>query len=325
MGASATELPGDEGSAEPNLGARASAALTPDDYSALWKMALLSADTGKPRAVQTDGGTLGASDFGGCEHKAVLTVRRAPPTDVPVKGKAILGTAAHETLLPQMKALMPSLLVEPSLTATLPSGTEVPCHPDLLDPDEPSVTDLKMVADLAYKRREGVTEQQQMQRHIYALAMIQAGLADPDLLIVRNIFVSMHDAMDTWVEQQPYDPTWIDRADEWAANVRYAVEHGEDGAKTAPVYFCRSFCPWVSECRPPLTDAAGELISPGLRERALIALEAQQQRKHFEDIEGEAKSELRGISGRAGRVQLVSTWINRGAGHWKLDVTEVQS
>ena len=294
------------------------------EYAELWKIALLSADAGRLRGIQTDGGLLGASDAGGCVHKAVLTVRRTPATDVPVKGKAIIGTALHETFEQQMQALNPRLLTQQELVATLPSGAQITVHPDVMDPDEPSVTDLKFVEDLAARRKEGVSQQQHMQRNLYGLAMIQAGLADPDTLMVRNLFVSMTDVMDTWVAQEPFSMQWVDAADEWFSDVRDAVERDVDGAKTAPIYFCQKFCPWFSLCRPPLVDAMGELTSPELRSRVLVAKEAREQRLHWAKVEKQAQEPLKGVSGRVGDVQIVSTTVNGQHGPYqKLDYRDL--
>lgn len=293
--------------------------ITAEHYAAGWQMALLAADAGKARSVQTDGGLLGASDFGGCTHKAVLTVRKTTPTDVPSKGKALIGTALHAAFLDQQHLLHPNLFVESELTATLPSGRQVPVHPDLLDPDEPSVTDAKFVSDLAYRRKVGVSDQQHMQRNIYGLAMIQAGLADPDRLIVRNIYVSMTDALDVWVQQEPFSWDWIERAEEWGGNVAYAVEHDEDGAKDAQPHFCESYCPFFSACKPPLLDAMGELTSPTLRQAVHEGFEARSMRKVYEKVEKQAGEVLKGVSGRAGNVSAISTWVNSGNGYWKTE------
>lgn len=291
-----------------------SGALDEQEYAATWRMALLSADAGTLRGAQSDGGILGASDAGGCPHKAVLTVRRTPPTNVVEKGKALIGTALHRVFLEQMRDLNPALIVETELTATLPSGIEVLLHPDLLDPDEPSATDLKAVADLAYRQRVGVEDTHQMQRNLQGLAMIQAGLADPDSLIVRNIYLDMTDATNVWVQQEPFSMAWVEAADEWFQNVRYAVQHDEDGAKTGQPHFCARWCPFFALCKPPLLDAMGELQNPGLRDLAIVAREARDERKTWELVEKQAVERLRGVSGRVGDFQVVSTTVNSAKG-----------
>lgn len=298
--------------------------LTEEEYAARWVMALHASEHGKLRSVQTDGGLLGASDFGGCKNKAAYTIKRTQPSNVVHKGSAMIGTALHAAFLEQQRTLNPDLLVESELMCTLPSGRQVPVHPDLLDPNEPSVTDAKFVKDLDYRRKAGLSPQQQMQRHLYGLAMIQAGMACAESLVVRNVFVSMTDATDVWVQQQMFDPAWVDAAQEWVADVVYAVEHDLDAERDANPFFCSGYCPFFDICKPPLLDAAGELTSPTLRERALTAFEARQQRKHWEKVEKQAVEELRGVSGRVGDVQVVSTWVNSGSGYYKTDLAPVR-
>lgn len=296
--------------------------LTAEDFGGLWRSTIRGNDLAKPRSMQSDSGVLGASDALGCQHRAVLTVRRITPSDQVSKGAAIAGTALHEALLPGFGAMLEAK-VETDLTLTLPDGSELPVHPDLIDPTEPSVTDLKTVKDLAYRRKQGPEPKHKAQVNLYYLAARQAGLV-PAQGTVRLLYVSMTDIEDTWVWQEPFDQGWVDAAQEWFTGVRYAVEHDEDGAKDANPNFCQRFCGFYSICKPPLVDAAGELTSPGLRERAQVAFEARAQRKHFETLEKQTVEELRGVSGRADQVQVTSTWVNSGAGYWKVDLSEVR-
>jgi hypothetical protein len=298
---------------------------TTDEYAALFRMALNSHDAGRARSAQTDGGLLGASDAGGCEAKAVYTIRQHPPTNVPKKGKALVGTALHHAWLPQMQLLNPDLLIEQDLLLTLPSGRQIPVHPDVIDPSEPSVTDLKTTDELNFRRKAGPDERHWWQVALYALAAQQAGLIDAMLpATLRLLYVDMTDADNVYVEQRPFSMDLIAAANEWFENVAYAVKHDEHGARTGQSYFCQSYCPFFDACKPPLVDAAGELTNLQLRQRAEVAYTARQERKTWEKIEREAVSELRGVSGRAGDIQVVSTWVNSGKGYWKTDLTEVR-
>lgn len=293
-----------------------------EEYAASFDMALAMAEHGKARSAQTDGGLLGASDAGGCVHKAVLTVRRTTPTDVPRKGKALIGSALHKVFLENVGEAYPERIIETELTVTLPSGTQIPLHPDEIDPSEPSVTDAKFVEDLAYRRREGVSEQQHMQRNLQYLAAHQAGLV-PAEGTVRNLFVSMTDAQDTWVQQEPFSMEWVERADEWFSEVRYAVEHDEDGRKDANPNFCAAFCPFVSLCKPAPIDAHGRITNRELAQRADTARDAREQRKHWERIEKEAVAALKGVTGSTATTTVVSTVVNSQRGSYvKVDLKE---
>lgn len=292
-----------------------------EEYAASYTTALTLAEHGKLRSAQTDGGVLGASDAGGCVHKAVLTVRKTPPTNVPKKGKALIGSALHAVFLDNVKDAYPERHVEVELPVRLPSGTTLPLHPDEIDPDEPSVTDYKFVADLAYRRREGVEERQHMQRNLQYLAAYQAGIIKTLDGTVRNLFVSMTDAEDVWVQQEPFSMSWVERADEWFSEVRYAVEHDEDGRKDAQPYFCESYCPFFSLCKPLPVDAHGKISSPALIQRVDLAFEAREQRKHWEKVEKEAIGPLKGLTGSTDTTTCISTTVNAQRGSYvKVDL-----
>ena len=102
------------GEAEPGAG------LSPQEYASMFTSALAVEDLGRLRSAQTDGGVLGASDAGQCVHKAVLTVRRTPPSDVPKKGKAQIGTYLHEGSLRAVQALFPHKLIEQGQGGSIP-------------------------------------------------------------------------------------------------------------------------------------------------------------------------------------------------------------
>lgn len=297
--------------------------MTPDDYAETWGLALTVEDLSRERSQQTDGGTLGGSDAMGCAAKAVYTVRGEIPSNVPKKGKAQRGTYLHEGTLNAVKKLYPHKLIEQSLTVRLPSGLDVPLHPDEIDPEEPSVTDYKFVNDLALIRRTGPTDQQQAQRHLQYLAAHQAGLVPPEGL-VRNLFVDSDDLDLRWVHQEPFSMDWVERADAWYGGVVYAVKHGEDGEREWPINLCKDYCPWFAKCRPPLTDSLNQIVNVELAQTVQIAFAARRDRKEAELIEKQAVSKLKGVTGRAGNVSVVSTTVNKTTGSYvKVDMQEV--
>lgn len=293
-----------------------SAAKSAEEYEAEFRMALDLADAARPRSRQTDGGVLGASDAGQCVHKAVLTVRETPPTDVPRKGKARIGTALHSAILTDVADAYPERMVEKNgaqieLHVTLPSGVVVPLHPDEIDPTEPSVTDAKFTGDIDVLRRNGPTEAQHMQRNMQYLAAYQAGIITSLDGVVRNLYVSMTDADDVYVQQEPFSMAWIERADEWYRAVIYAVEHGEDGSRDWPEAMCRGYCPFFTMCRgADVPDANNPITNPDLVRVAQLALEARDKRKEWARIEEQAVEALKGVTGRAGDVRVVSTTVN---------------
>ncbi len=140
---------------------------------------------------------------------------------------------------------------------------------------------------------------------------------------MRILYVSREDVLDAFVFSEPFSMEWVQRADDWFENVRYAVLHDEDGAKDANPNFCRRYCGFVSICRPPLEDASGELQNTELRRLVVEGSVASKQRKHFADIEKEAKDQIRGISGTVGDVRVVSTNVNGSKPHVKVEFFDV--
>lgn len=293
-----------------------------DEYAATFATALRVEDMSRDRSLQSEGGILGASDAGQCVHKSVLTVRRTPVTNAVKKGKAQIGTYLHAGTMGAVAELHPQRLMEQALTVTLPSGTEIPLHPDEIDPDEPSVTDYKFTDDLAVYRRTGPTEAQRMQRAMQYLAAHQAGIV-PAEGIVRNLYVNMTDTDDVHVDQEPFSMDWIERADDYYASVRYAVENDEDGDKTGNYHFCRSFCPWFSLCKPPMPELAQPITDKELAELVLVGADAVAQRKHYVELEKQTKARLKGLSGRVGNVQIVTTVVNGKTQSERVDFRDI--
>ena len=288
----------------------AGAVLSPEEYASSFTSALAVEDLGRVRSAQTDGGVLGASDAGQCVHKAVLTVRRTPPTDVPKKGKAQIGTYLHEGTLNAVQALYPHKLVEQELTVTLPSGLQVMLHPDEIDPAEPSVTDYKFTSDVALYRRTGATEAQQMQRNLQYLAALQAGILHADSGIVRNLYVDMTDADNTFVDQAPFDMEWVHRADDWYQTVRYHVVNDEDGSKDWPWHMCKDYCPFFSMCRTADPDLSQPITSEEIAVAVVEGFNAREQRRYWEGVEKAAISRVKGVTGRVDGLQVVTTRVN---------------
>ena len=68
----------------------------------------------------------------------------------------------------------------------------------------------------------------------------------------------------------------------------------------------------------------GKKLSPELRERVLLAREARKQRLHWEKVEKQAQEPLKGVSGRVGDVQIVSTTVNgKNGSYQKIDYRDL--
>lgn len=287
---------------------------SPNDYLAGIKLALAVEDAGRPRTLQSLDGIFGASDAGQCERRAVWTVTQQPWTDVPKIGKALSGTYLHAGILQAVAALYPERLIEHELAVTLPSGVRLLLHPDEIDPDEPSVTDLKTSASAAAKGKSGPSEQQWMQVNLQYFAALQNGVITDDTGTVRVLFVNSADLDEQYVWQRPFDLEYVHKADDWFQGVIYNVKEGTDGEPQWPEMMCRSYCPFYSRCRPPVQELNEEITSPDLREMVLLGFQARENRKDWERVEKHVISEIKGLSGRVGGLQVVSTVVNAANG-----------
>ena len=60
-----------------------------------------------------------------------------------------------------------------------------------------------------------------------------------------------------------------------------------------------------------------------LRRLVLEGAAATKQRKHFADVEKEAKNQIRGVSGTVGSVRVVSTNVNGSKPHTKVEFFDI--
>lgn len=278
-----------------------------------------------PRSRQTQ---LGISDVGVCREKARRLLAGIEPCDAPSLRAAEMGIAVHEFV---EKALRwhGELITEYRTKVELPNGTlTIPGTVDIIDRDEPSVTDLKTVDDkdeLAYTRARGSTDQQRFQRHLCYLAVHQEGLVPVEGL-TRNVWLPRAgDTDELVVEQEPFSLDVIAEVEEWLLHVTYAAAHGEEAPRDKPAAWCARFCQFYSDCRntsdsqliddPEFIDAAQtydvnhnlakmhESIAAGAR-KVLIPLQGYEPRKEV-PIDG----------GYLGWV-----WVNRESNpHYKIE------
>lgn len=316
--------------------------MTPEEYSAQWAADLSVAEASRDRTVQTQQRLLGVSDIMGCRSYAARFLNGDTFTDADQSSAAMAGTAIHAYVLPIMAEDDDQREYERELTVTLSNGFQVLGHGDLLDFREPSATDLKTVDGLAGVKRHGATPQQRMQRQLTGAGMVQTGeVSDPRDLIVRNVWMDRGDLLATpHVEQEPYDPSWLDTAATWVDEVAYHVDNDlvEQAPKDKDIFWCRQFCPFVAACRGEEKAAVDEVIeddelavAAALRREAIdMEREAKELRKASDEVLSrvqDAKVLVRHSDGREFR--LASTWVKESEvaytrkPYYKLDVKEL--
>lgn len=301
--------------------------MAPDEFAVMWQVGLRLDDLSRERSQQTH---VGVSDIGVCRERTRLTVTQAEPTDSTDGAAAYIGTAIHKTTLEAFHDAYPHTLIEQAYVTTLPSGRTVPGHADLIDPCENSVTDLKTVDGIAYVRKHGPTEQQRIQRTLYALGAWQAGVfGDTPLEAVtcRNIWLDRSGGTsDVHVDQELFDSRWVEAADEWLHDVVYAVEHGEVASKDKPIPWCRSFCPFFSTCRGEDVQPEDVITDPEVVQAARTYRDALDMEKQAAQLKKEAKSRLDGHNGQAGDLRVRWVYTNGSrvefdrAPSWRLEV-----
>lgn len=288
--------------------------VTAEEFASLWEIGLRSEDIQRDRTQQSKQGITGASDIGVCREKTRLHVTEAPRTDADNNAAAYIGTLIHEGALAAYGKAFPHVLIEQAVVVTLPSGRTVPGHADIIDPTEPSCTDLKTVDGLEYHRKNGPYEQQRIQRTLYALGAWQAGLFGDipvEEVIVRNLWLDRSGGTsEVVVDQELFDWQWIHKADEWLSDVIYAVEHGEAASKDKPIPWCQSFCPFYSSCRAVDVEPASVITDPEIVQAAYTYREALEAEKAAAQLKKEAAARLEGIDGQAGEYRVRHIFVN---------------
>ena len=274
-----------------------------------------------PRSQQSAAGRLGPSDIGFCRNKAALTTKGVEPSDEKSIFAAQMGTAIHTYEAHVMKAAHPEWIIpeldwEPGrkLPALLPSGVVVSGTPDAIATDWNAILDVKSKDGLEFQRREGSSQSDKFQRHLYALGAIQAGLVKEDGLLVGNLYIDRSGKNDKpLLIMESYDPTLTAEIDAWIDDVVYAVMQKEDASRDLPAAVCEKICEFFTVCRGGLeVHEGGDLIED---ETLIHAIDMYVEARDLEKVAGQQKREaaaiLAGINGTDGRFQV--RWVHVNA------------
>jgi hypothetical protein len=125
------------------------------------------------------------------------------------------------------------------------------------------------------------------------------------------------------VEQEPYSEDVIAEADQWLADVEYAVRNSEDASRDQPTSWCKACCPFFTACRGGETVAGEVITDPDIIETAKVYRTAKDQAAIYSDIAEDARRELDDVEGKAGDLLIRWTSVNSKNGSYrKLSVTE---
>lgn len=289
------------------------------------------------RSLQASARKIGVSELGFCSEKLrrVLNGETAEERD---KTAAFIGTALGDHIEQAIVSAYPHLIRQSEVAITLQGdqGTfTIGGHPDLIDPIDGIVLDVKTVNGLRMVQRTGPSQQQQFQRHCYAKAAHSAGMFEDGLSLtdvrVGNIwFDRSAEEVEPYVQMEPYDERVVEAATQWLDDVVYAYRQGEEARKEPPIAMCAKTCGFYLDCR------AGRGGPQGLLEdnETLVAVQMYQEALDLErearKMKNQAKIALNGVEGSTGHYTVKWTKVNGGPvsyyrePYMKLDIRKVR-
>lgn len=289
------------------------------DLSQLVSLAIMSWDENRERTQQARAGKIGPSNIGFCRQQAVLITNGVQPSDSAYSWSAVVGTALHVVVGEALQQTFPDWLVDtpakpnPRVTATLPrTAAEVSGTPDVIIPKR-GVYDLKSKDGLEQVKHYGTTQNHKMQRHLYGMGCIAAGIFKADEPFMVGCIYIDRSGKDPvpYVEEEPFDPAFTEEIDSWIEDVIYAVLHGEEGSRDIAAARCETFCEFFTACRGSLPMQESEPITDAEAIQAIdMYVEGREMEKVGKRLKSEASALLHGINGSDGRFQVRWTHIN---------------
>jgi hypothetical protein len=305
--------------------ARPTRGMTPDEQAlaSAFYTAINHASAASPRSLQAAGHRIGVSDTGYCSEKVRrhLLGLKEEPTD---KLAAFIGTALGEHIEQAYIAMFPRWLAQSEVSVTLVGdlGTFVlDGHPDLIDPAG-TVVDVKTTRSLALVRRTGPSQQQQFQRHLYALGAHRAGLFNPGVelrdVTVANVWIDRSaDEHVAHVQAELFDQRVVEMATTWLDDVTYAYVHGEPARKEPARETCFAYCGFAADCRGGDISVQGLIDDPEQRSAVEMYREGIELEKQAKRLKDGAKAALTGVTGSTGHYTV--KWVKVAGAHIEFD------
>ena len=167
-----------------------------------------------------------------------------PVTD---KTAAFIGTALGDHIEQAYCAVYPKAIRQAEVSLWCKGtagGYTLVGHPDIIDP-RGVIIDVKTTRGLSIVRRNGPSQQQQFQRHCYALAAF--GLFDAtspwtDVKVANVWFDRAGDETYPYVHMEPFSPEVVAQAGMFIDDLVYAYLHDEAARKEPPREVCAKVC-----------------------------------------------------------------------------------
>lgn len=286
-----------------------------------------------PRSQQAAKFRVGVSDLGFCSERTRRMIDQQVPEDTDVLS-AFIGTAVGDYIETNViPSVWPDAIIQSTIQVDLEGEQNtytLEGHPDVVIPAW-GVVDLKTDYGLGTVERSGPSQQQQFQRHCYALGAWKGGLLGDLALedvMVANAWIDRA-AIDKrcHVHAEPFNPDYVRGAAEWLDEVVYAYTHEEEAKKEPPRDMCRVICGFFRECREFDTDVEGLIRDEQVVTAAQMYREGLDMEKAGKRLKDQAKTHLEGISGSTGEFTIRWTHVNEAvvpertrAGYDKLEV-----
>lgn len=287
--------------------------------------AIQTATTSTARSQQAREFRIGVSDLGFCQERTRRMLGGETPgeTDMILAWiGTVLGDAAEDAFIAANPTWVKQSEVEVIMKVLVngePYQVVIPGHPDVINPAEGILLDVKTDDGLADVERNGPTKSHLFQRNLYAVGAYEAGLFSPliglDDIRVGNVWIDragrdkrLH------VNLRPLDLDVVDEARTWLEDVIYAHVNNEPAEKTPPRDMCAVVCGFYEVCRLFDTDVSGLLDDPVLIQNAEMYLEGRDLEREGKRLKDQAKQKLSGFDGivPVGERKFVlrNTWRN---------------
>lgn len=307
-------------------------ALADDFYAAMMRMS-----NDSERSEQARGFRVGVSDLGFCSERTRRMLDQQEPEDTDYL-LAWIGTALGDHAEQAYLAAHPECIRQAEVSVTLTGDQHeyvLTGHPDILDPVNHRVIDVKTDYGLTTIERTGPTDQQKYQRNLYALGAWKQGLLGECALEdvqVGNVWIDRSGIEKRLHVQMDYfDPMLVDEAARWLDDVVYAFKQGEEARKEPPREMCAVVCGFFTVCRAYDTDVQGLITDQTILSSVEMYQEGLSLEKQGKKLKDEAKQHLTGITGSTGEHLIRWTHINETLveaqvrrGYDKISITQVK-
>lgn len=283
--------------------------------ASMLRQAIDSSMNESDRSKWAAGNHLGVSDIGTCHEYVRRMILGVPWVDEQENfAAAFVGTAVGDHVEKAMaRRWGDGMQVQRKVVVHLTIRNyqlDLPGTADIIISDN-GLIDVKTKDGLGVVRRTGLTQQQVFQLVLYAAALVQEGILDPERLMLGCAFIDRSGREpDPYVFGFKYTDDLLQQAMDWIGDVIYAIENHEVAQKDPPRSWCFATCPYASDCRGGDTDVEGLLLDPEVVEAARVYKEATATIAAAKKDQKSALSVLDGVQGSTG--EWMVRWIDIG-------------